>query len=1118
MRRIDIPSAALAAILALPLAQAPAPVWAQTAPTLSADNTPEEDRGFLTAFLEDNLSGAGRQVRITGFQGSLSARASLDTLTIADDSGVWLTLKSVTLDWNRSAILRGQVEIAALKAELIEVARAPETASPASPAPEAAPFSLPDLPVSVKIDEIEAKRIALGAPLLGQPVSFSLKGSTALAGGAGDINLALKRLDDGPAGQFRLEASYDNETKRLGLDLLAEEEAGGLAATLAGLPGAPELKLAVAGEGPLDDFTTQIELTSDGTPRLAGQVVLSTVPAEAANGSTEADRQGARPVPLRRLEAQLGGDIATLFMPEYRPFFGDNIALTLTGGERADGGLRLDQLTLISQAMTLSGRGALDAERWPEQFALTAEIKDAGGMPVLLPVSGGETRVDAAQLALQFDRATGEEWQGSLVVDGLDQPTLAARRMALSASGYIRERKPGNLGSAFAVLNYAAEGLAPRDAALASALGEEIMGGARITFVKREPLRIEDLTLSGANYGLSGDVSVIGDMSAIDVNLDTTLRADDLSRFAGMAGQKLRGAAQLAIKGTIEPLSGAFDLTAQGQTDNLAIGQDAVDQLLRGRGTVAVAAKRDTTGLHLSQLDAKTSAVSITANGDMNSTQTALTGVARLTDVSAYVDGLSGPLTVTGDLGRTGTGAWQVSVEADGPSGTRASARGAVGASFDTANIDVTGGGPLALANPFLRPRSINGTGAFDLSLNGPFTLSSLSGRVTTRDATLSAPTLRNSLTQMDITATLDGGQARIDMSSAVGSGGRMRLSGPVDLNPPFRADLTATLESIGLEDPQLYTTSVGGTIKMTGPLTGGASITGALEMGETNLRVPDSGFGSTGDLPDVIHVGEPADARASRSRAGLIAEPSSGASDGSGAGSRPYALDVRIAALRRVFVRGRGIDAELGGSLRLRGTTDAIEPSGRFDLVRGRLDILGKRFTLDEGYAQLIGDFTPYIRLSASTEASDTAISIIIEGDATHPEISFLSSPELPQDEVLARLLFGRAISEISALQAAQLAAAVATLAGQGGAGVIGTLRDNFGLDDLDVTTSDDGEASLRAGRYISDNIYTDVTVGSSGTSEINLNLDVSSNLTVKGGLSSDGNTGIGIYFEKDY
>jgi translocation and assembly module TamB len=163
-------------------------------------------------------------------------------------------------------------------------------------------------------------------------------------------------------------------------------------------------------------------------------------------------------------------------------------------------------------------------------------------------------------------------------------------------------------------------------------------------------------------------------------------------------------------------------------------------------------------------------------------------------------------------------------------------------------------------------------------------------------------------------------------------------------------------------------------------------------------------------------------------------------------------------------------------------------------------------------------GDLVPYLRFVTSTTTNTGEVRIVIEGKATSPEVSFESTPDAPQDEVLAQLLFGRNISEISAFQALQLASAVATLAGRGGAGVISNLRTGFGLDDLDVTTTDSGATAVRAGKYISENVYTDVTAASDGTADVSINLDLTKNLTAKGTVGSDGNTGIGIFFEKDY
>ena len=196
--------------------------------------------------------------------------------------------------------------------------------------------------------------------------------------------------------------------------------------------------------------------------------------------------------------------------------------------------------------------------------------------------------------------------------------------------------------------------------------------------------------------------------------------------------------------------------------------------------------------------------------------------------------------------------------------------------------------------------------------------------------------------------------------------------------------------------------------------------------------------------------------------------------------------------APNRIFVRGRGLDAELGGQVRIAGTTRDIAPAGRFDLIRGRLDILGRRLNLTEGSIDLTGALDPRLRLVAETRVEDVDVSIVVEGPASDPEIRFTSRPELPEDEVLALLLFGRGIETLSPLQIARLAGAVATLGASGG-GLLGGVREGVGLADLDVTTGENGGAAVRAGAYIADNIYTDVTVDTEGEAEINLNLDLS-------------------------
>ncbi|MEL7258891.1 MAG: translocation/assembly module TamB domain-containing protein, partial [Pseudomonadota bacterium] len=399
----------------------------------------------------------------------------------------------------------------------------------------------------------------------------------------------------------------------------------------------------------------------------------------------------------------------------------------------------------------------------------------------------------------------------------------------------------------------------------------------------------------------------------------------------------------------------------------------------------------------------------------------------------------------------------------------------------------------------------------FDLRLDGPARLDALSGTITTEQGRVALP--GSGLVLQDLSGRVDlaQGQARPDITGNAGTGGSFRVTGPITLSTPFPATLQASLNDLGVSDPNLYRTTVSGQVTVDGALTGGARIGGVLSLGETEVMVPSSTSAAPGSILDMRHVNTPADVRLTQERAGLTGQKSKGP-------SAVFPLDLTINAPNRIFVRGRGLDAELGGRLRLGGTTANVTASGVFELIRGRLDILGRRLDLTQGLIDLRGALDPFLRFVAETQSDDFLVRIILEGLASDPTVRFESEPDLPQEEAVARLLFGRGLDSISPFQAAQLVAAAATLSGQSSGGLSGSLRKSLGLSDLDVTTTEDGANQVRAGTYIDENIYSEVVVDSEGNQEINLNLDINKNLTVRGGTSNDGNTGVGVFFEKDY
>ncbi len=1057
-----------------------------------------DDRSRLVRLIEDALSDeAARQVRIEGFRGALSSTAQLDRLTIADEDGIWLTLEAATLNWNRTAIFSRALEVTELTAGRLAIARLPE--GDTLPDAEAQPFSLPELPLRIQIDEAAIGQVELGPDVLGEALTFSVGGTGQLADGEGEAEFLLTRLD-GPEGRIRLDGAFDNETRVLDLDLGFVEGAGGLVATRLGIPGAPAIDLTVAGTGPLSDFTAEINLDTDSEPRLAGQVAL-----------LEPEEGG------RRVSVDIAGDVTAIFLPEYRDFFGPRIALVAEVVQDPNGALSLDPFHLEAAAMELSGTVFLNTDRQPESFEITGLISPTEAQPgrVRLPIAGAETSVDRVELDVGYNSALGNTWQGRFGIRDLQVDDLSIASTELEVDGVLTEAEQG-LARASAEVAMVANGIAHPDEGLAAAFGERAEISASVVWRDGDPVEITGLRAQSGDARLFGELTLAAIDTGLDVGVSATAALADLTRFAAVADQPLSGAAELSLNGTANLPSGGFDIDVEGETLDLRVADGLPPALFAGETTFATSLERDETGLSVESLDLTGQELELEGRAEVASDGSTLDLTAGLRDVGLFTSALSGPVSLEAALAQTGENPWGLTADLAGPGGIALDLAGDVGLEGGAVDLALTGSAPLALADPFIAPRTIRGNLAIDLGLVGPPELANLSGRLTTSGASVAAPTLPISLTDLGAEIDLNGSTAQVAATGVISTGGQVTANGQVGFGGGgLPVNLTIGATNARLLDPALYEVLLPSIdLQMNGDLTGASTVTGTVQVGETEIRIPESGFGGATTIPDITHIGGTAAQRRTRANAGLT-----GQSSQAGGGNSNIGLDIAISAPGRIFLRGRGVDAELGGTLRVGGTTANVIPDGRFDLIRGRLALLGQRLDLVEGSATLTSNFDPFLRLLAESQAGEFLIQILVSGPASNPEVSFDSVPGLPEDEVLAQLLFGRSISNLSALQALQLADAVAGLAGvRSGPGVFERLRDNLNLDDLDVRTTEDGSAAVRAGRYISDNIYTDVTVGGDGGADVSLNIDLTPNITARGEVSGDGESRLGIFFERDY
>ncbi len=232
------------------------------------------------------------------------------------------------------------------------------------------------------------------------------------------------------------------------------------------------------------------------------------------------------------------------------------------------------------------------------------------------------------------------------------------------------------------------------------------------------------------------------------------------------------------------------------------------------------------------------------------------------------------------------------------------------------------------------------------------------------------------------------------------------------------------------------------------------------------------------------------------------------------------WALDVRLRAPRRIYLRGRGLDLEMSLDARVGGTTAQPELSGVARVVRGDYDFAGRRFTFDDRGVVYLSTRPQNIRLQLdATEEDDTlTVTVRIRGTAAKPEITLVSSPSLPNDEILAQVLFGRSASQLSAVEAAQLAVALSSLAGGGGFDVVGNLRNFAGLDRLAFGGGDEAGVTVSGGKYLTDDVYLELTGGGREGPTATVEWRIRKNLSILSRLAGESGNRIAIRWRRDY
>ncbi|MFC3124736.1 translocation/assembly module TamB domain-containing protein [Pseudoroseomonas globiformis] len=362
------------------------------------------------------------------------------------------------------------------------------------------------------------------------------------------------------------------------------------------------------------------------------------------------------------------------------------------------------------------------------------------------------------------------------------------------------------------------------------------------------------------------------------------------------------------------------------------------------------------------------------------------------------------------------------------------------------------------------------------------------------------------------------GEQVLLENFVALAGNGRITMQGqaqPFAAGIPLQIDIAAR-DATPIQS-ELLTALLDADLRFTGPLQTSPALGGTVRMRRVAVNIPNTlPGGGVATLGDVRERG-----------ANAPAPPPPGPA------APPVALDITVQAPQSILIRGRGLDAELGGQLHVGGTASDPQPDGAFTLRRGTFQLIDRRIQFDRGSSlSFDGNMLPTLNFNATTRAQSLAITISITGPPNDPQISFTSSPELPQDEVLARLLFNRPLDRLSPFEIAQLAGGAATLAGAGpggSRGFLGGIADRLGLDRLGVgggggnngsNNADSGNINptVQAGGYVGQGVYVGVEQGAEGGPRVGVELEVTPRLKVESSTGGENGERVGLSYEFEY
>jgi translocation and assembly module TamB len=310
------------------------------------------------------------------------------------------------------------------------------------------------------------------------------------------------------------------------------------------------------------------------------------------------------------------------------------------------------------------------------------------------------------------------------------------------------------------------------------------------------------------------------------------------------------------------------------------------------------------------------------------------------------------------------------------------------------------------------------------------------------------------------------------------------------------------------------------------------------LHIPEAHVQLPDvqrKDVQKLDDPPDVLLTVQGKPLGGSKTKPPATATGAGGSpGDGHSPAPRRAATQVTVVvnAPRNLWIQGNDVNTEIGFSDGFR-VEYVTEPRlfGDVNVIRGRLDVFGRRFDLQrDSKVSFAGPpMTPNLDVTATykNEIEQVTVYLKVKGEAEKLQLQPTSDPPLPETEIYTLLATGHTSLHHGTGGSSPSGEAASLVGSVAASQLKKTLSSKLPLDVFSIQAGDSGIAGskLEAGTYVNDRFYVGFTgrIGADpmrgeNSNEVDLEYQLSKRWSVNGKYGDARAGGVGVAWRKDY